>query len=193
MKKLAGLLLITCLVLALPTLSGGCGGGDKAADTARAKEFMQTGDDWMAKVEADFQTISETRAEMMDKVAGDDARLNTDKINKIAEDVKSASEAMANSLEQAESAYNEINSLDDAKNYNDYASVMLELIAEYNKFISMQQNTQGSSQPPDLESGATPGANGNQAAPSGSSPVDPNSTINSLRQRAEAIKSERNL
>ncbi len=160
---------------------------------ARAKEFMQTGDDWMAKVEADFQTISETRAEMMDKVTGDDASLNTDEINTIAENVKSASEAMANSLEQAESAYNEINSLDDAKNYKDYASVMLELIAEYNKFISMQQNTQGSSQPPDLESGAPPGPSGNQAAPSGSPPADPNSTINSLKQRAEAIKSERNL
>ena len=165
-------LLITSLALAFPTLSGGCEGGNNAADMARAKEFMQTGDEWMAKVEADFQIILETRSEMMDKATGDDAHLRADEIDEIADNLESASNIMANSLKQARAAYQEIKSLEDARDYKEYAITMLEMIAEYEASSSMRQSL-------DLQSAATPAASENN--------------LNSLKQKAEAIKSEKKL
>jgi paraquat-inducible protein B len=176
-----GIFISISLVLATLALSGGCGGGDDALDRARAREFMQTGDNSMARVETDFQTISEIRAQAWDKATGEDARLNTEELNQMAEDMKSALQTVNSSLAQAEDAYQQINSLSDSKDYKEYAGVMLELIAEYEKSVLAQQSALQNGQIPDLISGDTLAGG------------DTSAGIDSLREKARAIKSERNL
>jgi len=187
----------------------GCG-GDNEADKARAREIMLAGDAWMEEVEADFETITSAREEMRDMTTGDEADVDEDEAENLTEDLESTVQSMGESLEEAETAYQAIISLNDAADYKEYADVMLELVAEYEQVLSMQERMQGmrvEGGMPDFEGGppseATPpedweppedmmppdGSEGNM--PRGGFMGD--SRIEELKSEAEAIKNEKNL
>ncbi|MDY6796776.1 MAG: hypothetical protein SWK76_16060 [Actinomycetota bacterium] len=152
MRKIAALFMVACLGLALVGTLGGCGGGDNEADRAEAKELMVIGDAWMDEAEANFEILNEARQEMRGAMPGGEESeeseesngdIDEEEMEKFMEEMEATSESMVESLEGAEASFQAIMDLDDAADYKEYAGVMLELIAEYEQFASMQGNMGG--------------------------------------------------
>jgi hypothetical protein len=217
MKKAITTTVVASLSLALLAMSVGCGGGENNTDKGSAKELMQSGDIWIEKAGSDFKNITTYSERIMETIDG-----NNGNAESLMQEMESASQNMGDSLDNAKSAFQAITTLTDARDYKDYANVMLELIARYEQFLSTQGEIQkliaqggapptgagapsGMMPPPGSDTG-TP-QNGSPPAgatpPSGMTPPAGNdrgafqggmtSDIENLKAEAEAIKSERNL
>src|SRR4030042_3633659 len=142
MKKTITSLVIVSLALALVAMSIGCGGGENDTDKGSARELMQVGDAWNEKAEADFETMTSAWEKMMGGNSSGGTDINNGDAKSLTQEIQSALQGMGDSLDNAKSAFQAITTLTDARDYKDYANVMLELIAEYEQLLSMQKDIQ---------------------------------------------------
>lgn len=123
MKRLFILIMAITLTVGLFAFLPGCGSG---GDTAKAKEYMQSGDDILEEVRTDSEDFGEQFEELGEEMQSAD--MSSSDLDKSVSALEETAEDIINKADEAKSEYEKILDLSGVDDYQKYAKLAIDLI-----------------------------------------------------------------